>query len=787
MNTNNSAAATKLVNQCMPEAATDAAFDAMDAKRSVLGDHVCQKEVISCGAPEPLVGDVASKPVQGKSPAEWAKDYIADGLAVIPIPYREKGPRLKGWPDIRIQAGEVDQYFTSEKMNIGVLLGKPSGGLVDIDLDCPEAVALAAQFLPQTLTFGRFSKPRSHWIYRCHDAITMQFKDPDGTMLVELRSTGAQTVFPGSAHPSGEVIEFNNDTDITVVATEEMVVAVKRLAAIALLARHWPAQGGRQEVALALSGALLRNRWSDGDAAKFIEAVADAAGDEESSKRAACVQNTRQKVEKGDPYTGIPRLRELIDAKVIERAAEWLGFGSEIPQWVEEMNRRYFVVNEMGRALVYERTKDEVLERDVLLRYAFDDLRKLYLNDRVEAGTRRDGTPLMKDKSTAWYEHTHRRQYLGGVVFAPGGTVPPDKYNLWQGFSVVAKAGNWTLLRAHLQDVICSGNPEHFEYLVNWIARMVQRPGEQGEVAVVLRGGRGAGKGTLGNALAKIVGQHSVYLTNSKHLTGNFNAHLRDAVFVFADEAFFAGDRAHESVLKGLITDPFLTVEAKHQNAVTARNMTHILMASNEKWVVPAGEDERRFFVLDVSEKHKQEKEYFDALYSEMNSGGLQAMLYDLLNRDLSEFDVRKVPKTQGLADQKLRSLRGVESWLLDCLREGAIGHGGWAENELVISRRTAYDDYVAASKRSKEYAPSNKGLWSKTIREVLGNCVKDQRPRKRMSRLPGLSDVKPSAGSEAMMCREREFVFTAISECRAAFERYIGAKIDWEEVIADE
>ena len=70
-------------------------------------------------------------------------------------------------------------------------------------------------------------------------------------------------------------------------------------------------------------------------------------------------------------------------------------------------------------------------------------------------------------------------------------------------------------------------------------------------------------------------------IDHPKHLVGNFNAHLRDAFFVFANEPFFAGDKQHEGVLKGLITEPKIIIEAKYQNAVTVANMTHILMASN--------------------------------------------------------------------------------------------------------------------------------------------------------------------------------------------------------------
>jgi len=147
-------------------------------------------------------------------------------------------------------------------------------------------------------------------------------------------------------------------------------------------------------------------------------------------------------------------------------------------------------------------------------------------------------------------------------------------------------------MRQHIERVICAGNAAHAEYLLNWIARMFQQPNRPGEVAVVLRGLKGSGKGILFTWLAKAWGQHGVHITNAKHLVGNFNAHLRDAVMLFADEAFFAGDRQHESVLKGLITEPTLPIEGKYQNVVQVANMLHVGMASNSDWVVPATRDD---------------------------------------------------------------------------------------------------------------------------------------------------------------------------------------------------
>ncbi len=184
----------------------------------------------------------------------------------------------------------------------------------------------------------------------------------------------------------------------------------------------------------------------------------------------------------------------------------------------------------------------------------------------------------------------------------PGVTeCPDDVYNLWAGWSVEARAGDWSLIKAHIKDVLCSGNQHRFEYLINWLARAVQQPGAQGEVAVVLRGARGTGKGAFARAFGALFGQHFLHLSDARHLTGNFNAHLRDACVVFADEAFYAGDKQHEGQLKRLVTEPTLMIEPKFRNVAPARNCLHVIVSSNEEWVIPAGTDERRFFVLDVS------------------------------------------------------------------------------------------------------------------------------------------------------------------------------------------
>lgn len=84
------------------------------------------------------------------TPLEAAKLYLSHGWQPIPIPDMHKGPVFAGWQEFKITSEEAPEHFNGKPQNIGVRLGEPSGGLVDIDLDCPEASRLAPRLLPET-------------------------------------------------------------------------------------------------------------------------------------------------------------------------------------------------------------------------------------------------------------------------------------------------------------------------------------------------------------------------------------------------------------------------------------------------------------------------------------------------------------------------------------------------------------------------------------------------------------------------------------------------------------
>jgi hypothetical protein len=310
---------------------------------------------------------------------------------------------------------------------------------------------------------------------------------------------------------------------------------------------------------------------------------------------------------------------------------------------------------------------------------------------------------------------------------------------------------------------------------------MVQIPDQPGEVALVLRGKKGTGKGTLGNWLGRLMGQHGVHVSHAKHLVGNFNAHLRDAVFVFADEAFFAGDKQHEGVLKALVTEPFITIEAKYQNAVTIANMTHILMASNSDWVVPATSDERRFFVLDVSDCRIRDIPYFDAITAQMKCGGLAAMLHDLLNRDISNFNVREVPQTEALADQKRHSLDSLHRWWLTVLQRGFVwrsryGASIFTEWSDFVSTELLYRSYLQWCAETRASYPMS--------REQLGGMMSEMYKPHRPRGFHPIYEIEAKDSDEGKPAvlhhRPPGYAVGTLKQAQSGFSKKTGIPVDW-------
>lgn len=440
---------------------------------------------------------------------------------------------------------------------------------------------------------------------------------------------------------------------------------------------------------------------------------------------------------------------------------------------LREMNERYAAVENYGGFSIVFEEHDPSLDRIVLNRIKAADLKGFYQNRKVDLGKDEDGNTKFAPLGAWWLSHPNRRQYRG-VIFAPGKDVP-EYYNLWQGFAMPAIPGTkHEGFLEHIKTNLCDNNEDWYAYMLGWMARAVQKPGDVGYSAVVLRGKRGTGKSFVAKNFGKLFGRHYVPVTDAKHLVGNFNAHLRDVVVVFADEAFYAGDKKHESVLKTTITEETKLFESKGVDVGIGVNCIHLIMASNESWVVPAGYDERRFFVLDVAEAKAQDTDYFGQIQNDLETGGYESLLHFLMTYDISDFNVRIVPKTDALREQIIESMNPDIDWWFQKLISGRVleEDGDWLTS---IWKVQFYHDYIESLRLSGRSRRATETQFGRVLSSVIPDI------KQRRSRDTKTLDV--GGGKQKDYDRVTYVDIPKLDECRAFFDKNYGGPFKWDEL----
>lgn len=271
-----------------------------------------------------------------------------------------------------------------------------------------------------------------------------------------------------------------------------------------------------------------------------------------------------------------------------------------------------------------------------------------------------------------------------------------DEINLWRGFGVPERKADWSLMREHIQNIIANEEKASEKYIMRWLAWAVQNPTSHSGVAMVLISKEhGTGKGTLGHAMRQIFGNHGLHLVNRKHLIGNFNAHFMQVGFLFCDEVLWPGNKADEGILKGLISEPTLSIEPKGLNLFQMPNSLKVLLASNQDWVIPAVDDERRYAAFKVNPSKKQNKDYFEGIHRQLyREGGISGMLHDLRKLDLDGWQPHHdIPQTSALAGQKMESADAELKWLAGFLNDGILPY----QHPTMPNRSSAQELYDTA------------------------------------------------------------------------------------------
>jgi energy-coupling factor transporter ATP-binding protein EcfA2 len=290
--------------------------------------------------------------------------------------------------------------------------------------------------------------------------------------------------------------------------------------------------------------------------------------------------------------------------------------------------------------------------------------------------SRPDLWSLNKSPLTLWNNWEHKPRYEG-ITYRPNAKCSDGYINMWSGFAVAPNAspeGPVFLLR-HIREVICSDNDEHYEYVLNCLAHLIQRPEIKLGVILVLYGRKGTGKSTLADALRKIFGKHAIEVVNSRHFTGNFNTHNRYKNLIILNEAFWGGDKQAEGIMKAATTECSTIWEGKGENCVEGVNYWNMIITSDNPFCAPITQDNRRFFVLELSAQRRGDFDYFRQLHNALeNEEETEKFLHFLQMRHLPPRwrAPEKLPKTKRAVEMFLEDHRNVGmKWIINKAKSG--------------------------------------------------------------------------------------------------------------------
>lgn len=444
------------------------------------------------------------------------------------------------------------------------------------------------------------------------------------------------------------------------------------------------------------------------------------------------------------------------------------------------MNKNHAVVNLQGRAFFLQHITDYDsygYEVEKLIFSQGRDMREFYRSKHIVFLDKKASGDAQYRKTNwfdFWSEHPNRRQF-SSVIFDPDREKEFETFggkhilNLWEGFKFSASTrpnGSWDKLKELIWAGISDRDEAVYEYVLNWVAYSYQNPGVAQRTALVLKGPRGAGKGTLARAWLAPFGIHGMATEDGDDLFGKYNSAVGYKCGLFLDEAFWAGDKAKLGKLKARLTEPTFRIGEKYEPTRTVRNFLKIMIASNEDHVIPAAADDRRFTVLEVTPAFKNNKKFFKELNKELSEGGKQAFFYDMINRDIGGFDPEFDRVVTDALRYQVRATHGeIADWWIAMLQSGHLPDqiGDWSHSSVFVpkaSLRNHFDRYLG----------TRRGEWGYNFEKTFRSKFKELLPEQILEsdRVRISPDDDQYAGVE-LDSKSRCYVYKLpkLSECR--------------------
>lgn len=578
-----------------------------------------------------------------------------------------KASWLKRRKQIINSVDDVDEY-----KNYHIITG--DNNIVDIDLDCMEAIKLAPYFLPTTnMKYGRQSNPTSHWLFKVIDLTKkttrkwFSFEDPNinKQTLVELRAHDHYSMCAGK-YPEEEYVKWTDYSSIKETTYDVLYRSVAMLAVASIMLRNYP-NGDRNIYIWQIAGTLWHHKINEEDALKIIEVVCNSANDEEVKSRLAKVKHV---------YKSDTPQKEIIGLPTLSKTLKWSD-----KQTGNFKDALYAIT---GRSTLPTYTHDFVERIAYMMKqkkyYDLED-KEMYDGESVDVKYAKhfDGkyTPLkywkMHPDSKVCVDFTYKPNDPKRFVYVDKKLmINVYEKNDIQPDPKIDTDIFWALLKHVIPHEECRN---HF---LDWYAYPLQNPGKKIRSAIILQSDEfQLGKGSLFDLHRDILGNHNTRKIELAEALDKGKNYLINYQTVLIDEAKSSGSWSEKAqlinTLKTIITEGSIGVRQLYKEYSELDTITNYWINTNYKDAFPLPYNEVRYWVYFSPAKRNQQMLEEFHLQREGNQLA-KGVMADLLDRDLSKFNpLAPAPHTIYREEMSKMADRPLNDFIKEQFEQGAF------------------------------------------------------------------------------------------------------------------
>jgi hypothetical protein len=250
---------------------------------------------------------------------------------------------------------------------------------------------------------------------------------------------------------------------------------------------------------------------------------------------------------------------------------------------------------------------------------------------------------------------------------------PSNCFNLWRPFAMELYTEPYLendeavqFILNHIK-ILCNHDEIVYQYLINWIAQMIQFP-EIKTVVITMISNEGAGKGTLMKLFAKMLGNKKILETStpSRDVFGSFNSLMSDYFLVNLNELSKAETKGNEGQFKQMVTDGKLTINSKGVAQYQIDSYHRFFITTNNLDPITTKKDDRRNVIIRSSDEKIGDKDYFNEINDYLDDEAIVKCVYEYFKtiKNMDKFGSLALPITDYHSNLKEGNRDIIDQWL---------------------------------------------------------------------------------------------------------------------------